>query len=63
MCLQSLGFENFTAQVSVRDLSKPEKYIGDVKTWEKAENAILSAVKDKGLDYVARNWRGSFLRS
>ena len=46
----SLGFENFTTQVSVRDLNKPEKYIGDVKTWEKAENAILSAVKDKGLD-------------
>ena len=56
----SLGFENFTTQVSVRDLSKPEKYIGDVKTWEKAENAILSAVKDKGLDYVVESGEAAF---
>ncbi|MDA8971587.1 threonine--tRNA ligase [Flavobacteriaceae bacterium] len=56
----SLGFENFTTQVSVRDLSKPEKYIGDVKTWEKAENAILNAVKDKGLDYVVESGEAAF---
>jgi len=56
----SLGFENFTTQVSVRDLNKPEKYIGDVKTWEKAENAILSAVKDKGLDYVVESGEAAF---
>ena len=56
----SLGFENFTTQVSVRDLSKPEKYIGDVETWEKAENAILSAVKDKGLDYVVESGEAAF---
>ncbi|MFT7666460.1 MAG: threonyl-tRNA synthetase, partial [Patiriisocius sp.] len=56
----SLGFENFTTQVSVRDLTKPEKYIGDVETWEKAENAILSAVKDKGLDYVVETGEAAF---
>ena len=56
----SLGFENFTTQVSVMVLSKPEKYIGDVKTWEKAENAILSAVKDKGLDYVVESGEAAF---
>ncbi|GER60964.1 threonine--tRNA ligase [Patiriisocius marinus] len=56
----SLGFENFTTQVSVRDLSKPEKYIGDVETWEKAEAAILSAVKDKGLDYVVESGEAAF---
>ena len=56
----SLGFENFTTQVSVRDLNKPEKYIGDVKTWEKAENAILSAVQDKGLDYVVESGEAAF---
>ena len=49
--LGSLGFENFTAQVSVRDLEKPEKYIGSVTNWEKAENAIINAAKEKGLDY------------
>ncbi|MFC7358255.1 threonine--tRNA ligase [Jejudonia soesokkakensis] len=56
----SLGFENFTTQVSVRDLTKPEKYIGDVATWEKAEAAILSAVKDKGLDYVVETGEAAF---
>ncbi|OAB75656.1 threonine--tRNA ligase [Cochleicola gelatinilyticus] len=56
----SLGFENFTTQVSVRDLSKPEKYIGDLDTWDKAENAILNAVKDKGLDYIVETGEAAF---
>src|SRR5690606_41240913 len=29
----------------------PEKYIGNLENWEKAENAIINAAKDKGLDY------------
>ncbi len=56
----SLGFENFTAQVSVRDLDKPEKYIGDVENWEKAENAIINAAKDKGLDFVVESGEAAF---
>jgi len=56
----SLGFENFTTQVSIRDKSKPEKYIGDLDTWEKAENAILSAVKDKGIDYIIEEGEAAF---
>ncbi len=56
----SLGFENFTAQVSVRDLDNPDKYIGDVANWEKAENAIISAAKDKGLDYVVESGEAAF---
>ncbi|WP_299443334.1 threonine--tRNA ligase [uncultured Aquimarina sp.] len=56
----SLGFENFTAQVSVRDLDNPEKYIGDVENWEKAENAIISAAKDKGLNYVIETGEAAF---
>jgi|TARA_B110000211_G_scaffold209207_1_gene246380 threonyl-tRNA synthetase len=47
----SLGFEDFTAQVSIRDKNNPDKYIGDLKTWEIAENAIISAASDKGLNY------------
>ena len=47
----SLGFEDFTAQVSIRDKDNPDKYIGDLKTWEIAENAIISAASDKGLNY------------
>lgn len=56
----SLGFDNFTAQVSVRDLDKPEKYIGSIENWEKAENAIISAAKDKGLNYVVESGEAAF---
>jgi threonyl-tRNA synthetase len=56
----SLGFENFTAQVSVRDLNNPDKYIGSVENWEKAENAIISAAKDKGLNYVIEAGEAAF---
>ncbi len=58
--LGSLGFENFTAQVSVRDLDNPEKYIGSVENWEKAENAIINAAKEKGLDYVVETGEAAF---
>ncbi|WP_108868692.1 threonine--tRNA ligase [Aquimarina aquimarini] len=57
---KSLGFDNFTAQVSLRDLNNPDKYIGDVSNWEKAENAIINAAKDKGLDYVIESGEAAF---
>jgi threonyl-tRNA synthetase len=56
----SLGFENFTAQVSLRDPEKPEKYIGSDENWEKAEAAILNAAIDKGLDYVVETGEAAF---
>jgi len=56
----SLGFENFTAQVSLRDPEKPEKYIGSDENWEKAENAILNAAKDKGLNYIVETGEAAF---
>ena len=56
----SLGFENFTAQVSIRDPKNPDKYIGDVANWEKAEQAIINAAKDKGLDYVIETGEAAF---
>ncbi|MBM1106638.1 threonine--tRNA ligase [Aurantibacter crassamenti] len=58
--LGSLGFENFTAQVSVRDLNTPEKYIGSVENWEKAENAIINAAKEKGLDFIIESGEAAF---
>ncbi|MDF4221890.1 threonine--tRNA ligase [Maribacter sp. M208] len=58
--LGSLGFENFTAQVSVRDLEKPEKYIGSVENWEKAEQAIINAAKEKGLNFVIEAGEAAF---
>ncbi|WP_343329035.1 threonine--tRNA ligase [Polaribacter staleyi] len=56
----SLGFEDFTAQVSIRDKSNPDKYIGDTETWEIAENAIISAATDKGLDFVIEEGEAAF---
>lgn len=58
--LGSLGFDNFTAQVSVRDLEKPEKYIGQVKNWEKAEQAIIKAAEEKGLNFVIETGEAAF---
>jgi len=45
----SLGFDDFTAQVSLRDQKKPEKYIGTSENWDLAEQAIISAAKEKKL--------------
>ncbi|WP_445381793.1 threonine--tRNA ligase [Robiginitalea sp. IMCC43444] len=58
--LGSLGFENFTAQVSVRDPEKPEKYIGSVDNWEKAEAAIINAAREKNLDFVIEPGEAAF---
>ncbi len=58
--LGSLGFENFTAQVSVRDMDSPEKYIGSVENWEKAEQAIINAATEKGLDFVIESGEAAF---
>jgi len=58
--LNSLGFNNYKAQVSVRDLDNPDKYIGSVENWEKAENAIINAAKEKGLDYVIESGEAAF---
>lgn len=56
----SLGFENFTAQVSLRDPENKEKYIGSDDVWEKAENAIINAAKEKGLNYVIETGEAAF---
>ncbi|MCK8482119.1 threonine--tRNA ligase [Psychroserpens algicola] len=56
----SLGFENFKAQVSLRDPENPEKYIGSDDNWKKAEDAILNAAIDKGLDYVVETGEAAF---
>lgn len=56
----SLGFENFTAQISLRDQEDREKYIGTDENWEKAENAIINAAKDKGLNTVVEYGEAAF---
>ncbi len=42
-------FDNFEAQISLRDPKDHEKYIGSDEVWEKGENAIIEACKEKGL--------------
>ncbi len=47
--LDKMGFEDFTAQISLRDPDTPEKYLGTSETWDKAEQAIIEAVEESGL--------------
>jgi threonyl-tRNA synthetase len=56
----SLGFEDFTAQVSLRDPENPTKYIGSDENWNKAENAIINAAREKGLNYVVETGEAAF---
>ena len=48
---KSLGFEDFTAQISLRDKESKEKYIGSDEIWKIAEEAIIEATKEKELNY------------
>ena len=57
---KSLGFENFTAQVSLRDQKNKEKYIGSDKLWEEAENAIINATKEKNINYKIEYGEAAF---
>lgn len=46
---KSLGFESYTAQVSLRDPATPEKYIGNDEDWDRAEREIKEVAQEKGL--------------
>jgi len=55
-----LKFENFTAQISLRDPKDREKYIGSDENWEKAERAIIEAAQEKGLQTVTEIGEAAF---
>ena len=57
---KSLGFENFKAQVSLRDPKNKDKYIGSDDNWKQAENAIVNATKEKGLNYKIEYGEAAF---
>ena len=57
---KTLSFEQFTAQISLRDVNNPEKYIGSTENWEKAEKAILEATEEKGIDTVIEYGEAAF---
>ena len=46
---RALNFENFEAQISLRDKENRTKYIGSDENWERAERAIVEACEEKGL--------------
>jgi len=56
----SLGFDDFTAQISLRDPENPDKYIGKDENWDKAEAAIIEAANEKGLDTIVETGEAAF---
>jgi threonyl-tRNA synthetase len=57
---KALGFENYTAQVSLRDPENKGKYIGSDENWELAESAIIEAAAEKGLTTVVELGEAAF---
>ncbi len=57
---KTLKFDNYTAQISLRDPNNKEKYIGSDENWEKAESAIIQACKDKGMNAVVEYGEAAF---
>ncbi|HMY83886.1 MAG TPA: threonine--tRNA ligase [Saprospiraceae bacterium] len=58
--IRKLGFDSFTAQISLRDPENKEKYIGSDEVWEKAESAIIDATREAGLETVTELGEAAF---
>ncbi len=57
---KTLSFDQFTAQISLRDPNNKEKYIGSDENWRKAESAIIEAAAEKGLPTVVELGEAAF---
>ena len=57
---KALGFDNYTAQISLRDPNDKQKYIGEDEAWNKAESAIIEAAAEKGLTTVTELGEAAF---
>jgi len=57
---ESLGFKDFEVQVSLRDKSNPDKYIGNDQHWDLAEKAILDSANEKNLNYTVELGEAAF---
>ena len=57
---KTLHFDNFKAQISLRDPNNPSKYIGSDENWEKAESAIIEAAAEKGLPTIVAYGEAAF---
>jgi len=57
---KTLGFKEFTSQISLRDPNNKEKYIGSDDNWNKAEQAIIDVCKEKGLETTVETGEAAF---
>lgn len=57
---KALGFDDYTAQISLRDPENKQKYIGTDEAWEKAESSIIEACAEKGMDTVTELGEAAF---
>lgn len=57
---KSLGFDDYSAQISLRSQEDRSKYIGSDEDWDKAEQAIINAATDKGLETVVEYGEAAF---
>ncbi|MFZ4101541.1 MAG: threonine--tRNA ligase [Sphingobacterium thalpophilum] len=57
---KALGFDNYTAQISLRDPENKAKYIGSDENWQLAESAIIEAAEEKGLTTVIELGESAF---
>ena len=57
---KTLDFKDFSTQISLRDKEDKSKYIGSEENWQKAEAAIVDAVKEKGIDAVVEYGEAAF---
>ena len=57
---KALDFKEFVSQVSLRDKNNQEKYIGSEENWDKAEQAIINASNDKGLNTIVEYGEAAF---
>jgi threonyl-tRNA synthetase len=58
--LKTLDFQNFKAQISLRDKENRAKYIGSEENWQKAEQAIIEAAAEKNLPTVVEYGEAAF---
>ncbi len=58
--LAKMGFDQFTAQISLRDPENKQKYVGTDENWEKAEQAIIDAAAEAGLKTVTELGEAAF---
>jgi len=60
LVLDKLNFDDYSAQISLRDPENKEKYIGNDENWEKAERAIIEAAEEKGLKTITELGEAAF---